>query len=359
MTIGFPVTVYPSKSIVTNGVDYLHGVASGAEVRISASNLFQAGNQTAVAGSKMKIEKLLENSGVTWKLEDEGAIWAGKTFTYAGISNTFTSAYDGGAGPVTGLFVFTNNDGATGDVVAGLFDAVARQNGGTVFAMNPIARNHTGVTAKLVGMEIDFQPFGTTPSSGSGALYINCFNVASPGCFIQTGSLGGGAMANGISLHGVASTGSGLSAQTGTTMGSLINTGLATFSQDAVILQNTHKIRLSGTSTTHGKFYMDSSNNERLVLGTGLFAIRDSSDTTSLFTFLSSGVAQAAAWDATTEHRTNGTKVLGARDTGYVAMTGTSNKNTVYDTSTVTLAQLAGRVMALQASLTTHGAIGT
>lgn len=53
-----------------------------------------------------------------------------------------------------------------------------------------------------------------------------------------------------------------------------------------------------------------------------------------------------------------GTKVVGARDTGWAAMTGTANKNTAYDTSTVTLAQLAGRVMSLQAALTTHGLIG-
>jgi len=54
----------------------------------------------------------------------------------------------------------------------------------------------------------------------------------------------------------------------------------------------------------------------------------------------------------------SGTKVVGARDTGWSAMTGTANEATVYDTATVTLAQLAGRVMALQAALTTHGLIG-
>jgi hypothetical protein len=53
-----------------------------------------------------------------------------------------------------------------------------------------------------------------------------------------------------------------------------------------------------------------------------------------------------------------GTAVVGARNTGWGAMTGTTNKATVYDTSSVTLAQLAGRVMALQAALTTHGLIG-
>jgi len=59
-----------------------------------------------------------------------------------------------------------------------------------------------------------------------------------------------------------------------------------------------------------------------------------------------------------TEYRVSTLKVVGARDTGWTAMTGTSNKNTAYDTATVTTAQLAGRVMALQAALTTHGLIG-
>lgn len=57
--------------------------------------------------------------------------------------------------------------------------------------------------------------------------------------------------------------------------------------------------------------------------------------------------------------RVNGTQVIQARATGWVAMTGTANTATVYDTATVTTAQLAGRVMAIQAALTTHGLIGT
>jgi hypothetical protein len=51
-------------------------------------------------------------------------------------------------------------------------------------------------------------------------------------------------------------------------------------------------------------------------------------------------------------------QVVGVRNTGWAAMTGTANSNTVYDTASVTLAQLAGRVMSLQAALTTHGLIG-
>lgn len=54
----------------------------------------------------------------------------------------------------------------------------------------------------------------------------------------------------------------------------------------------------------------------------------------------------------------NTIQVVGARDVGWSAMTGAANKVTVYDVTTVTLAQLAGRVAQLQASLTTHGLLG-
>ena len=54
----------------------------------------------------------------------------------------------------------------------------------------------------------------------------------------------------------------------------------------------------------------------------------------------------------------NGTQVLGARNTGWGAFTGTTNKATVYATGTITLVQLAERVAAIQAALTTHGSLG-
>ena len=57
-------------------------------------------------------------------------------------------------------------------------------------------------------------------------------------------------------------------------------------------------------------------------------------------------------------HKVATTQVVGARITGYTAMTGTPDKATAYATSTVTLPQLAGRMMQLQADLTTHGLIG-
>jgi len=53
----------------------------------------------------------------------------------------------------------------------------------------------------------------------------------------------------------------------------------------------------------------------------------------------------------------NGSVTVIAIDTGWGAFTGTTNKATVYATSTVTLQQLAERVAALQAVLLTHNII--
>lgn len=51
-------------------------------------------------------------------------------------------------------------------------------------------------------------------------------------------------------------------------------------------------------------------------------------------------------------------QVVGNRDTGWVSWTGASNKNTVLDTSTATVGQVAQRLAAIQIALTAHGLIG-
>lgn len=55
-------------------------------------------------------------------------------------------------------------------------------------------------------------------------------------------------------------------------------------------------------------------------------------------------------------YKVNGTKVVGAQSTGWVAATGTATRST-FDTATVTLAQLAQAVKALTDDLRTHGLI--
>jgi hypothetical protein len=49
--------------------------------------------------------------------------------------------------------------------------------------------------------------------------------------------------------------------------------------------------------------------------------------------------------------------IMNELETGWGGWTGSSNKATVYDTATITLSQLAGRVVELQATLARHGLI--
>lgn len=57
-------------------------------------------------------------------------------------------------------------------------------------------------------------------------------------------------------------------------------------------------------------------------------------------------------------YKVNAVQVVSARNTGWTAFTGASNKATAYDPSTITLVQLAERVSAMQIAFTTHGLIG-
>lgn len=69
-------------------------------------------------------------------------------------------------------------------------------------------------------------------------------------------------------------------------------------------------------------------------------------------------LTDAGAMSVRTSYQVLGTQVVGARDTGWTAFTGSTNKATAYVTSTITLQQLAERVAALQAACTAHGLIG-
>lgn len=319
------------------------------------------GPTAAVAAATMKIDNLLESS--SFPLAAEAGIWAQQTYTAWGFSQEFTatSVPSAGGSPLCVGFFYANNNNSPGDVVALIASANARTNGDTVFGANILVRNATGTTGtKLVGMEIDVQPTaGTTVGAGTAGLYINGFNLAMTANAIQIGGVGGGSFSDGLVVAGV--TGAGLSPNGSTTMRALVDSGSATYGDAAVVLRNTHRLRLTGTASTHGFLYNDSSNNVRMVVGSGnRWTLRDSGDSVALVSLLDVGGQGVVNIETSGgEYRLNGTRVVGARDTGWVAMTGTANESTVYDTATVTTAQLAGRVMALQAALTTHGLIGT
>lgn len=70
------------------------------------------------------------------------------------------------------------------------------------------------------------------------------------------------------------------------------------------------------------------------------------------------GVSATGVINASSNYSISGNQVVSARQTGWSAFTGTTNIGTVYATGTITLVQLAQRVAAIQAALTTHGLIG-
>lgn len=400
-----------AKLHLETGASFTTSALTGATLE------YETARATAVAASKMRIDWLREQSA--YKLEDEAGIWPAQTFAFAAYSKEFTASdlTDGAGSPSTTFFAFANNNGLNGDVVALMGDAVARSNNGTVFGANLLVRNGSGTTnTKLVGMEIDLQPSaGTTMANGSLGLALNVFNLSTPATAILLGGLGGGTFADGILVNAVR--GAGLAAQTGSSaMNSLIDASQGTYNNDAIILGNTHKLRLQGTGSTHAKLYNDNSDNVRFVLGSGVLAVRNSTDTASLYTFAATGTLAIESGDVTfvntkgvtlfgtaSTHarlyndssnnvrlvlgtgqfvvrnsadnaslfsfdtgggltlstlKVGGNQVVAGRITGYTAFSGTTDKVTALDASTVTLAQLAQRVAAIQASLTSHGLIG-
>lgn len=149
---------------------------------------------------------------------------------------------------------------------------------------------------------------------------------------------------------------------------------------NAVYLQGpiTNGLRLESTGDFGVRFGPTSSHIVGINLSEGAFSsaairmaadqkIQLAADGTVRFGYETTGTRITMSVDATEKVgfnmgspalRLGGNIVVGLRDTGWLLMTGAANKSTSYDVATVTLPQLAGRVAAMQAALTTHGLIG-
>jgi hypothetical protein len=308
----------------------------------------------------MQIQNLFEIS--SFKLEDEAGIWAQQTYTDWGFSREFTSTTvpSAGGSPLCVGFFYANNNNSPGDVVALIASANARTNNDTVFGANILVRNATGTTGtKLVGMEIDVQPTGgTTVGAGTAGLYINAFNVAMTANAIQIGGVGGGSFSDGLVISGV--TGAGVSPNGATTMNSLVNSGSATYNDAAVVLTNGHRLRFSGTSSTHGFIFNDSSNNMILAPGSGgKFVLTNNAGNSARVSFVDDGGQGVVNIETSGgEYRLNGTRVLGARITGW-GIANAAVRPAAFDASTATLSQTAQALAALINDCRTHGFINT
>lgn len=369
LTVVFPPGVYrvASPYAAPDGTRfYLHSGASfSVNTPTGAVIEYERYNTAAVAGSVMKIDRLVERS--SYPLKDEGGIWSAGTYTYFGVSSEITAATVNNqgngtltGGPVTNLFSFVSNNGAGGDVVAFLGDGVARTNNGTVFAANLIARNGAGVTgAKLVGLEVDLQPaVGTTISSQSAGYLANVFSIATSAPVFLAGGVGGGTWGNGFLTAEITGAHYAVSTANVTTSVSFIDTTQGLFSSSAIKLGRgaSQAVNFGGFAFgTSPYLYSDTSNNLLLNMGNGGFVVFQAPGGAQRFTFDQFGVLNMPNNGAI---RINTTQVVGSRRTGWTAATGSATRTT-FDTTTVTTAQLAERVKALIDDLITHGLIGT
>jgi hypothetical protein len=329
---------------------------------------FITGNQAPVAGSAMQIDKLVENQPAAFPLQNEASIWAQTTYSYAGFSQTMTSATVPGAGgsPLATLFAFANNNGSAGDVVAFVGDAVARQNTGVTFGGNLIARNGAGVIgAKLVGLEIDIEPAaGTTISTSSCGLIFNIFNItgADPTPVCTVGGVGGGIWGNGFLTSHIA--GAHFAVQSGDPVQakSFINTTNAAsgFSQAAIMLGQgaAQGINFGGNAFgTSPYLYGDSSGNLNINTGAGdLIAWRNPSGTLTGTINALNGILNLQG--TTPALQVASTQVVGAQITGYGTPTN-GGRISNFPGSGATLAQCGQEISQLIIDLKTHGLLGT
>lgn len=342
-------TVYQSLS--ENGLFCGNVTASGVVTAAGVTvqdGIWDQGNQTATAGGLLRVDKLLEDNAIE-PLDTRGGYWpSAPVYVYAGVSKAFDdSEVTGGAGsPFAAFFVNATNNNTASDMCGQIVVANTAANNRTAFGLNVLATSSPGTTnVKLIGLEVDLQPSGSsTVSSNSIGVAINAFNVAMAAPAIQLGSVGGGSFNNGLVIGGIASSGAGVSGQAAATMGSLINTGVATYTQDAIIVTNGRKIRFAGTAGTHAKIYNDGSNNVRNVLGDANWVWRDKTDTSTIMALTPGGNLDMQSGGALL---ISGTQVVAARQAAVADAAGGATVD----------AQARTAINTLLARLRTHGLI--
>lgn len=238
----------------------------------------------------------------------------------------------------TGIGGYVRNDDGTTNGVALYGCAIGTVNDAAVWGLNTLLQDS------------DERAIGTR----TGMYLVNelDFNVMNPGTEVIGLSLGGNSLAQPTSAN----------AFVVNPLGTGIEWTTAFNSQDGAAGNGMSlgALATSGTDIASQKLlmsYFDSGSTKRTVRVQMVGNYMEFGGVTAdLAGFKFNG---ADIWVETGQgYRVGGNVVMSSRDTGWAAMTGTANKAAVYDVATVTLAQLAGRVAALQSALTTHGSIG-
>jgi hypothetical protein len=288
----------PDASLPISGAELIPVVQSGVTKKIRADNLFAGtftvGNQTPTTAGLMKIDNQLQVS--TFPMENEGGIFLAQAYAFVGINKEMTAdtVPVPGAGPLTALFVLAQDNNSGGDVVAILGDCVVEATGGKCWGSNLIARtNGTGISAELIGLEIDYEPLAGDTVTGGCALCINVFTGPVTPAAIQIGAFGSlGRFGNGIVFDAIALTGAALSSNVGATdMAYFAYTANSNFTSATYQLGNLQTVSWLGTTGTPSKMYLSAADTQRFVSGDGTtaFSFRNNADAADLVTVSSGG----------------------------------------------------------------------
>lgn len=260
-----------------------------------------------------------------------------------------------GTGKIAGSFIVTNgaatpfNTLGSGDSCAvsgwGYRDGVGNN---PMVVANFGARIENNLGSLTWGVEIDINNEGATQSindpAGGEAVVINTGSTYSPSTGLRIRRATGEGTGPGY-LRGIMIDGAREQAITCVAMEAASFPGMSPAAPGTLNILTSYK-----SADTHVRFTINETG--RMDWGSGA-ATQD----TYLARGASGGLTTGGIFQ-TTALWVGSNQVVGARDTGWTAMTGSPDESTAYATGTVTLPQLAGRVAALQAALTTHGLIG-
>jgi hypothetical protein len=327
------------------------GAGSGAgKFPETAQTTFRTGRGTAIAASKAKIVRMIDD--LAYPLEDIGGIWPGAAQIKTGFNSTFRLGDMAAGSPGFAVFALANNDGSAGEAVALGGATIVRANSGTGFGGNFVVGSASAVTgAKVFGLEVDIQlATGSTSIDANGrGVSVVAFNNAYPFPAIHVGG-NGGTFANGLIFEGLATTAACLALGSLGSADSLINSAAGTLTTAAFVMGQgaTRGVKwFTSGGLGRGGLYFDGTN-VRVVLPTGAgagIAFRDAADATSLVNITDTGTGGSVEAIGTGgQFKVNGTKVIGVRQTGTPA-------------DATDLATALTLVNALKAKLIAHGLI--
>ena len=289
---------------------------------IGAPGTINAGPSTPVAGVSAATDWIWGTTAAQTNLTNSASIWPAPLVVRNGFGfGKICNNTDSSGSPCNALFFYAGANNITQNVTAITTYCIVLVANGACWGGNSIALDNNVNGAKVVGWEFDIAPSaGHTPSSNSGGLFINEFNVPLNGPAIFVNSTVGGGYTNGL-IFGGAYTGALFGGLSGATASIGLDLSAATFaSSEAIVLGNGSSYQLnfkSSNGLNPASLYNDASNNFTVLAGlNNLIVFGKNNATVFPFQFdtngdvLSIGVSGTTAGSIAFKNATSGTITL-------------------------------------------------